>query len=58
VRATFLVVLLVFAVALTTALVLAGERNSGGARKKAQHVVPRNSICVQLKAESSEWNIA
>jgi len=57
-RVTFLVLLLFFAVALTTALVLAGEKNSGGARKKAQHVVPRDSICVQLKAESSEWNIA
>jgi hypothetical protein len=54
---TFLVLLLVFAVVLTTAMVLAGEGNSGGARKKAQHVVPRNSICVQVKVEPSAWNI-
>jgi len=49
-RAVYLVLLLIFAVALTTGLVLAGEKNSGG-KKHTLRGVFGNSISVQVKME-------
>lgn len=49
-RTAYLVLLWVFAVALTTALVLAGERNSG--KKSAQLSTVSNSITRQVKMET------
>jgi hypothetical protein len=49
-RVVYLVVLLIFAVALTTALVLAGERNSEGTKKntlQADTVPTLRAVCLQ-----------
>ena len=54
-RAVYLIVLLVFAVALTTALVLAGERKTEGS--KSSHLQPNtvptlNTVCLWGKSNA------
>lgn len=52
-RAAFLVLLLVFTVALTTALVLAGESGNKGTRLGASG----NAIFAQVRTESCAWEL-
>jgi len=52
----YLVLILVFAVALTTALVLAGERNSG--KKSAQLGAVSDAIARQVKMETCACEVA
>jgi len=55
-RMAYLVLILVFAVALTTALVLAGERNSG--KKSAQLGAVSDAIARQVKMETCACEVA
>ena len=57
-RAAFLVLLLVFTVALTTALVLAGERSRGSGKKSGNVGAASHGISAQMKAERSACETA
>ncbi len=50
-RVAYLVLLLMVAVALTSALVLAGERNRNGEKTTVSHHIPATSQSTNMKAE-------
>jgi len=53
-----MVVLLLVAVALTSALVLAGERSWGSEKKEVSERIPASAQTINVKAELTEWRCA
>ena len=53
-RVAYLVLLLMVAVALTSALVLAGERGWNGEKKEVSHCIPGSTQTTNLRAELME----
>jgi len=56
-RVLYMVLLLLVAVALTSALVLAGERNWGSENKEVSERIPANAQ-IGVKAELTGWRCA
>ncbi len=57
-RFVYMVLLLLVAVALTSALVLAGERSWGGEKKEVSERIPANAQTMDVKAELTGWRCA
>jgi len=57
-RVAYMVLLLLVAVALTSALVLAGERSWGSEKKKASERNPAAVQTINVKAELAGWRCA
>jgi len=51
-------VLLLVAVALTSALVLAGERSWGSEKREVSERIPASTQTINVKAELTEWRCA
>jgi len=54
-RIAYMVLLLLVAVALTSALVLAGERGWGSEKKEASGRIPASTLALQVKAALTGW---
>ena len=57
-RIAYMVLLLLVAVALTSALVLAGERGWGSEKKEVSERIPASSQSINMKAELTGWRCA
>ena len=57
-RVVYMVLLLLVAVALTSALVLAGERNWGSKKQEVSERIPANALAKDVKAELTGWRCA
>jgi hypothetical protein len=57
-RIAYMVLLLLVAVALTSALVLAGERNWGSEKKEVPGRIPAGVQNINMKAELTGWRCA
>ena len=57
-RVVYMVVLLLVAVALTSALVLAGERSWGSEKKEVSERIPASAQTINVKAELTGWRCA
>jgi len=54
-RIAYMVLLLLVAVALTSALVLAGERNWGSEKKEVPGQIPASVQYINMKADLTGW---
>ena len=54
-RVAYMVLLLLVAVALTSALVLAGERNWGSEKKQVSERIPASTQTIDVRAELTGW---
>jgi hypothetical protein len=54
-RVAYMLLLLLVAVALTSALVLAGERSWGSEKKEASERIPASAQTIDAKAELTGW---
>lgn len=57
-RVAYMVLLLLVAVALTSALVLAGERSWGSEKKEVFERIPANGQAINVKAWLTGWRCA
>jgi hypothetical protein len=57
-RVAYMVVLLLVAVALTSALVLAGERSWGSEKKAVSERIPASAQTINVKVEWRGWRCA
>ena len=57
-RVVYMVLLLLVAVALTSALVLAGERNWGSKKQEVSERIPANAQTKDVKEELTGWRCA
>jgi len=57
-RVAYMVLLLLVAVALTSALVLAGERSRGGAKKDVSERIPAETQTIIVRAGLPGWRCA